>query len=193
MQSHCLRGHPYPESLRTSGSGCAVCNRERIAKWRRDNGIPLRGPAGSNWPCNHDPSLTMRPGRTDCYVCHRSREAARYADHPEKGKAASRAWAHRNPDKVKAAKAAWRAENRSLTKASDRLRRQDTSPETKEWVRIIMKDPCSYCGKPFEHVDHIDAVSTGGAGDWENLTSACGPCNMSKQAKPLLAFLFSRH
>jgi 5-methylcytosine-specific restriction endonuclease McrA len=57
---------------------------------------------------------------------------------------------------------------------------------------ILLGDPCSYCGAPSEHIDHIVALSRGGSGDWDNLTAACAACNMSKSAQSLLAFMLSR-
>lgn len=193
VQSHCLNGHPYPESLRTSGHGCAVCGRERMTAKRRANGVSPRGPAGTNWSCDHDPKVTMRPGRTDCSICHREKARIYYQEHPERVKAAVTAWADANPEKVRANKAAWRAVNRVRTNVSDRLRRSDASlQETKDWVKIIVNDPCSYCGNQFEHVDHITALSQNGDGTWDNLTAACSACNLSKQAKSLLEFLLGR-
>lgn len=57
---------------------------------------------------------------------------------------------------------------------------------------ILLGDPCSYCGAPAEHIDHIVPLSRGGGGDWDNLTAACADCNMSKGAKSLLDFMLSR-
>lgn len=48
---------------------------------------------------------------------------------------------------------------------------------------------CQYCGshppKVVLHVDHIVAVSKGGAYDIDNLTTACQPCNLGKSNKAL--------
>lgn len=44
---------------------------------------------------------------------------------------------------------------------------------------------CTYCGSvegPF-HLDHVHPVSRGGGSDFDNLTVACSPCNLSKGAK----------
>lgn len=63
------------------------------------------------------------------------------------------------------------------------------SGEEREYAQILAHDPCSYCGAPMEHVDHIDPLSRGGEHVWSNLTAACRSCNVSKLAKPLLEFL----
>jgi hypothetical protein len=57
---------------------------------------------------------------------------------------------------------------------------------------ILMGDPCSYCGAPAEHIDHIVPLARGGSGDWDNLTASCAACNLSKSAKSLLDFMLSR-
>jgi 5-methylcytosine-specific restriction endonuclease McrA len=56
---------------------------------------------------------------------------------------------------------------------------------------ILLGDPCSYCGAPAEHIDHIVPLRRGGSGDWDNLTAACAACNMSKSTKSLLAFMLA--
>ena len=39
---------------------------------------------------------------------------------------------------------------------------------------------CQYCGAPAEHVDHILPVCQGGTDNYQNLASACAPCNLKK-------------
>lgn len=60
------------------------------------------------------------------------------------------------------------------------------------WRAVIKHDPCSYCGGPGGHVDHILARSQGGNGSVWNMAGACGSCNSSKHTVPLLAFLLLR-
>ena len=56
-------------------------------------------------------------------------------------------------------------------------------------VEILVGDPCAYCGDRPVGVDHIVPLVAGGGDEWENLTSACGPCNRRKREWPLLVFL----
>jgi 5-methylcytosine-specific restriction endonuclease McrA len=58
-----------------------------------------------------------------------------------------------------------------------------------EYSSVLFSDPCSYCGQPTQAIDHIDPISQGGDGSWENLTGACTHCNSSKGTKSLLEFL----
>ncbi len=60
------------------------------------------------------------------------------------------------------------------------------------WRKVLLRDPCAYCGAPAAHVDHIVPSSDGGAHDPANYTAACSPCNLSKSDRPLLHFLLIR-
>lgn len=62
----------------------------------------------------------------------------------------------------------------------------------REYALVVMHDPCVYCGGKAEHLDHIQPVTRGGEGTWDNLAPACARCNQSKQTKSLLAFMLSR-
>ena len=60
------------------------------------------------------------------------------------------------------------------------------------WALVIDTDPCAYCNKPGNSIDHITPVIKGGLGDWQNLSSACVSCNASKKDTTLLFFLLKR-
>lgn len=57
------------------------------------------------------------------------------------------------------------------------------STHASAYRRVLQGDPCSYCGEPVAHIDHIQA---GGGNDWSNLTGACERCNARKSDVPLL-------
>lgn len=59
----------------------------------------------------------------------------------------------------------------------------------RDYLEVLRQDPCAYCGKPGDHLDHIVPLARGGEGDWTNLTSACRQCNQSKSARSLLSYL----
>lgn len=59
----------------------------------------------------------------------------------------------------------------------------------REYVEIILRDPCAYCGGVGGEVDHILPLAAGGDGHWENLTPACRRCNARKNDRKLLQFL----
>jgi 5-methylcytosine-specific restriction endonuclease McrA len=44
---------------------------------------------------------------------------------------------------------------------------------------------CCYCDAPAEHLDHVHALSKGGADAAHNLVPACAPCNLTKSDKSL--------
>lgn len=64
--------------------------------------------------------------------------------------------------------------------------------DTTDWVAIISGDPCSYCGGPMEHVDHVVARSLGGPDHWTNYAPTCQWCNMSKRVNSVLGFMLKR-
>lgn len=62
---------------------------------------------------------------------------------------------------------------------------------TRTRFEIFKRDKftCQYCGRTppsvVLHVDHIEAVSTGGSDKAENLVTACQDCNLGKSNVPL--------
>lgn len=58
---------------------------------------------------------------------------------------------------------------------------------TKNNVVLRDRNTCQYCGDKFSTVDltydHVIPSSQGGRTDWENIVSACNPCNLSKADK----------
>ena len=42
---------------------------------------------------------------------------------------------------------------------------------------------CSYCGGPYEHIDHVWPVALGGLDVAENLLPSCSACNFKKSSK----------
>ena len=61
------------------------------------------------------------------------------------------------------------------------------------WKVVIKADPCVYCGRPSETVEHVEPRSAGGAYGWANEVGACKACNRAKGALGLLQFLRARH
>lgn len=97
-----------------------------------------------------------------------------------------------NPDHHRALDKAWREANPA--KRRDIWYRwyegtQNPSPETLAYIDVLLNDPCSYCGGPAEHLEHIEPRSLGGPHDWTNLTASCGPCNRSKGNRLLLLWM----
>jgi len=84
--------------------------------------------------------------------------------------------------------------SKTAKRIRDRKRRKDersSLPETKEYGKIIRKDPCAFpgCRKMSECKDHIVAFSKGGKTHWMNLTGMCAKHNRLKGNKDLLQWL----
>ncbi len=92
--------------------------------------------------------------------------------------------------------ATWRRKNRDRLcegHSRRRSRQKFASPEEREdtisFMEVLRNDPCSYCGLPMDHVDHIVPLDSGGEHHWTNMTAACANCNLRKHTKGLLHFL----
>lgn len=60
-----------------------------------------------------------------------------------------------------------------------------------EWRyrRIMLLDPCAYCGQPAAEIDHIEPRAKKGSNGWENSAGICRSCNMAKLDDSLLAHM----
>lgn len=146
------------------------------------------------------------------YLANRERTIARakaWADaNPERTVAYKAEHYQRNHERETAKNAAYREQNRRLLseraadyarrnphvkRASDARRRGTPyTGEALDYMSVIANDPCVYCGGESASVDHVDPLSRGGSGDWDNLAPACRSCNSSKKEKRLLPFLLYR-
>lgn len=98
----------------------------------------------------------------------------------------AREWGRQNPDRRAEISAAWVKHNRIRHTYNRSRGFCDTA---REYVAILVHDPCSYCGAPQEQVDHIVPAIDGGPSEWDNLTAACRSCNASKRETPMLLWL----
>lgn len=64
--------------------------------------------------------------------------------------------------------------------------------DDRAYMRLLITDPCAYCGGPGGTIDHIEPLSITASGVWSNLTAACHSCNSGKNAKPILVYLLER-
>lgn len=57
------------------------------------------------------------------------------------------------------------------------------------YLRLVLGDPCCYCGAPSAVLDHVTPKVRDGSDQWSNLTASCSRCNLQKRALSLLGFL----
>lgn len=143
-----------------------------------------------------DRSRTTGPcaGRTtDCYACRRARKVdpakqreyiAKYRATPL-GQATQKTNYERNKEAAFERARRRRAVKRGATCAS--------SEELKAWSRIVLHDPCAYCGTTERKItlDHVVPLSRGGEHGPANLVGVCEYCNKSKSTKTILEFLLA--
>lgn len=128
----------------------------------------------------------------------RAKMRAYSAAHRAEKVAAAKAWQKANRDRVNAARRRRRALDREHTRiaavaSAMQQRGVPVGKGGKEYIGVLRKDPCSYCGGDSAgESDHIVPIKLGGGSDWMNLTAACRVCNSSKSSRPLLVFMAER-
>lgn len=134
----------------------------------------------------------MRARRWYDLNTERAKDQARAsaARDPGRRRAVEQAYRDRHPERRRESikrcrsRPGYRQAERSARRAGDII-----TPEARDYVTVLMGDPCGYCGAPAVQVDHITPVALGGDGSWENLTAACADCNRRKSAQSLLSYL----
>jgi 5-methylcytosine-specific restriction endonuclease McrA len=118
----------------------------------------------------------------------------RYRKRKDEWQARARRYRLANLDKFAAGHRKRRQNNPTLVREEDRrkhLKRraraagaQGTCTKTQLEARMAyFGNKCSYCGGPYETVDHVIPLAKGGSHWPANLRPACSKCNSSKQAK----------
>jgi hypothetical protein len=185
--------------------GCAAATLTRYLKLHPELAQRLIGAT----PPKQTASETSRRYRERHPERMRKRRQDHYARNREQLLAANRIWhqnnrhvvrerkrqeALANPERVRARQRAWVDRNREKVRLRVQLQyhQRKGGQLAGEYGTILLGDPCSYCGAPAEHLDHIDPLSREGSPDWDNLTASCVSCNTSKQARSLLGFLLDQ-
>lgn len=105
-------------------------------------------------------------------------------------------WLAVNPEKRRAYAQRYRQSHPEIFALINRrryLRRKGGFTKTsQDYERILVQDPCSYCGQATTTIDHITPVVALGDSHWSNLTAACRSCNSRKSSRSLLDFLLLR-
>jgi len=121
----------------------------------------------------------------------------------ERRRETNRAWKQANKQRITQAQREYYLENREKILIFHKDYRDSNREKRKHWAnfrrakqigngafRVTAKEiaklrsqPCAYCGKPSEHIDHIIPISRGGTHSIGNLTGACASCNLSKSSR----------
>lgn len=181
-----------PRQCECGQPDCTYCRqRENARKWREANRERLKEQNRAYYQANKERYAQHYWGQREAKLeyARQHREAnqdrvnaydrARYERDKDKRKAVAQSWQERNPDKVRAASTAYKCRKRGAP----------LTPTARKYVKILHRDPCSYCGAPCEHIDHIVPLSAGGLSTSDNLTAACASCNSGKKNRSLLHYL----
>lgn len=121
---------------------------------------------------------------------NRERLRAYDRERPERPPEYFRDYRAANRKAVLANEQRYRAANREKEIARRHARRDmPLDDDARAFIRILLRDPCSYCGGSSGTIDHIVPVADGGTNDCWNLTSACLSCNSRKRTRSLLEYL----
>jgi len=110
-----------------------------------------------------------------------------FDENPELILKRNREWASRNKDKIRSRD----MRRRALLKGAE-----INLAKMQEWMASVKRKRsvrCYYCNSKIStakiHFDHIVALAKGGPHSVENLCVSCGHCNLSKQDKPVRAWV----
>ena len=155
-------------SCRLSNRECVICGTHFRGLYRKCSAC--RSPEHPCVTCGH----VFRAPNSQCQACRKSDRTCITCGRSHRrltlecDSCSGRSRAHGN-----ARRARW-------------LAAQVTGPLSRSvYVEVLASGPCTYCGAPSTHVDHIRPLALGGHEARDNLAPACQPCNQSKGAKLL--------
>lgn len=154
-------------------------------------------------PYAYSPDEPVVHGTRKAYECAKCRCDACRAFNTQRclqykearGRAHSK-WAAANPEYRVAYEKVYRqtVNGKAARRRSHHKRRRgiEYTPAAQEYIKILLRDPCAYCGLSTGiTIDHIVPVAEGGSSDWANLTAACALCNSQKRTRSILDFLLT--
>lgn len=119
-----------------------------------------------------------------------ARSSAHYEANREQVIARVTEWAAQDPGRSRQYKRNWKIANPEKAR---RIAASGSSTHAQVAARVaFFGGVCSYCGGPYEHLDHAIPLSRGGTAWPANLRPACKPCNLSKHARTVQEFAVYR-
>lgn len=183
-----LDGQPFYRNKRNKdglSSYCKACmiiadkksyrkhRKTRIAKskkWQRDN-VERNRIVKTAW--NRANANSVRATKRNGLAKARVSARARYSKNPEWWRLSHARWRAKHPENEKAVRARRRARKRGA--------RGKASGAAIAARIALFGGMCAYCGvRPYEHLDHVVALITGGTNWPANLRPACAKCNIKK-------------
>lgn len=194
--THCTQGHALSgDNLRLRPNRprareCCQCAREK--HWFRLHPMasvysPQRAPSHCKYghPLVAGNLKKRRAKGNYCLTCHRDQGRARYWRRIEESRAEGRKYAREHKIESVLRGRRWYYNNhehaKTYSREHARVRNQPAfEPETRPFIEILLRDPCSYCGKATTGIDHIIPLAKSGPNEWFNYTGACRRCNSAK-------------
>jgi 5-methylcytosine-specific restriction endonuclease McrA len=190
-----------PEKYRAAAKRLRAANlegaRTRERAWRAAHPEVFREASRKYAAANPDKVRANRK-KWDAANPERRRELKRIsaAANYENGRARFLRWRAANVERYRETQRQWRLANH--VRVLEYLRRYRcnasraggvvTAKQINDRVKFF-GGVCSYCGGPYEHLDHAIPLSRGGTNWPANLRPACQHCNLSKGAKSAMEFI----
>jgi 5-methylcytosine-specific restriction endonuclease McrA len=178
-------------------SYCKACANARAGKHYREN-RERHSASMAKWRAEHAAELSAYFKTYNLsHAAHRREVDRAWREaNAERCRASARRRYRANKQAYIARAKAWAAahpEHERLRSSIKSQRRRGLQPDAEAiaYMRVLLGDPCAYCGqmRGEMQIDHIVPVSKGGSGDWHNLTAGCRTCNAAKSSISLVDFL----
>lgn len=165
-------------------------NAEKIAAYQSEYWYAHKEEIGENFDkwyvLNFDKVKAQRKTYDIIHFDENQRRVKKWTkEHPEQTKEWRRAYSKAHPEIGRCHVRKRRAVAR---KAVNTLTRQEW-----EEIKLSYGNRCVYCGTKATSQDHIVPMARGGSHTADNVVPACGSCNSSKNAKPLLIWMYERN
>ena len=208
----CGSGGPFGKSKRASDGLTCQCkrcisdeksvyyqeNKEKLAAgnaaWRRENAEKIKINR-RKWRAANKGKLSecKRKWRLKNPQKHKETQARYTRKHPEKCKEYQVKNRDRRNAQMREKYANGDRERRVAHMENRRAKLSGGKVTTKAWREVLARfdGRCAYCFAETDRptMDHIVPLSRGGKHEASNVAPACGPCNSSKNAKPLVQWL----
>ncbi|MGP1675929.1 MAG: HNH endonuclease signature motif containing protein [Burkholderiales bacterium] len=167
-----------PGPHRASSTAYRLGHKDEVSifskEYRAANAGRIKAQAAANYLANREAYLAK---------C-----AANYVANPAPAKARTKAWIAANPDKVRI--------NHINRRAKKKNGAGKLSHGIADRLMVLQQGKCPVCCIDLResgyHLDHIEALSKGGAHEDSNIQLLCPPCNQCKHVKHPIDFMQSR-
>jgi 5-methylcytosine-specific restriction endonuclease McrA len=167
------KGEKYKGGIR---SQCKKCAHKQVGEWQKNNPDKVKESRQKSWENHREERNTKRRKRPiDWQPMTKAEISQRYYQrHRDEVRERSKTW-NIDPIKVKIKKYRRRAREYNAQGYA-------TAEQIKSRIKMF-GGKCWICGKDYQEIDHVIALSRGGSNWPANLRPICKSCNSGKQGR----------